>query len=854
MIKKLNVKSFGAIKDKDLSFEKNLNIIYGGNEAGKSTIHEALRSLLFGFSPAKLENHSYKPWDDSKIYLEGEIDTGKNISVTRKLADKPEGNVMFEGEIKAIANKALENVSHISKDIFKQVYAVTLDDMNNLSNRSMELVFDGLVENYGLDFLNAPSEVIKDIQSKENDIYRENRRGNYRVKEIDNEIREIKTEIRNSEKSVDEYFKSKIELEEINKIKKEKVSELCELNSRNSRLIELMDIFKQNKFLKELRDEIGFRQHSFNSLLDHIKSIKLLRGEIRSKDENLKMLKLDIEREILKVDFLDEGEKELLRKRPNYIIAKRYITNLRQIIRDIDYKKTIHSETILSRNMLGKELFSKDLSKYNMKFLESLDVISLKKYIDDEEKKSYINDDMSIFKMLTLPVLMTVLIIASLYLGYKQIAYITSIALSALLMKIYKDYKSDRRELSIYDANIELLLGELPVPRIFIETIDKSYFEKIFKLKEIHAQILKVETEIELLDEVKVDVWNKIVITLEDKRLSSEEVSIITLDTVLDEFIINVENIKIKELSRKSSEDRIKEIKDRYNDLLEEKENRSRVLDGKFEYAYDFFGIDHESLENLIIDELRVDKACEVEEALGSVLDIVSKIEDINSLESSGAEFSTSYLSNLKLKSSELIEELNIIENNVGKLNEKVENLYSTDKRDDLFASLKRLKTERGELMIKRAMLTTSRETISRYDKDFRDENQPDILKNTSDYFSIITDNKYEKVYMQSETNELILRSEFGEKSIDSGFSRGTREQLYFCFRLAIIKHLCDDTKHNLPIILDDIFVNWDFDRIKTLKKLLLEISKDRQIIMFTCHKSQLEAFLDKELTNTVIL
>lgn len=854
MIKKLNIKSFGAIKDKELSFEKNLNIIYGYNEAGKSTIHDALRSLLFGFSPAKLENHSYKPWDESKIFLEGEISTGKNISVSRKLSDKAEGNVVRDGAVKAIANKPLEDVAHVSKDVFKQVYAVTLDDMNSLSNRSMELVFDGLVENYGLDFLNAPSEVIKEIQSKENDIYRENRRGKYRVKDIDDEIKGINAEIRDSEKSVDEYFKSKLELEEIEKVKKVKMSELSEINDKNGRIIDLMDIVKQKKFLKELRSEINFRKHSFSSLLDHVKSIKQLRIEIKSKDENLKMLKSDIEREILKTDVLDQDEKEILRKRPNHIIARSYITKLRRIISDRDYKKGIQYENVSSRKLLERELFSKELNKIEIKTLELLDVISLKSYIEDEYKNSDVNYESGIFKALAVPAVMTVLILASLYFAYTQIAYLVSVVLSALLMKIYKDYKADKRKICVFDAKIDLLLGELPVPRVFIENIDISYFEKVFRLRDIQTQISRMKSEIQFLDEEKDQAWGKIVMKLEDKRLLSEEVSIITLNTILDEFAINVENIKLKELSKKSSEDRMKEISDRYSDLLEEKEKQSKALKGKFDYAYDTFGIDREALENLIIDELRVDKACEVEASLNAMLDIVSKTEEIKSLESSGALFSASYLSNLKLRSSELIEELSSIENNVGTLNEKVKNLYSTDKRDDLFASLKEFKTEREEIMIKRAMLTTTRETISRFDKDFRDENQPDILKNTSEYFAIITDNKYEKVYMQSETNELILRSEFGEKSIDSGFSRGTKEQLYFCFRLAIIKHLCDEEKHNLPIILDDIFVNWDFDRIKNLKKLILEISKERQIIMFTCHKSQLEAFSDEQLINTVIL
>jgi uncharacterized protein YhaN len=220
-------------------------------------------------------------------------------------------------------------------------------------------------------------------------------------------------------------------------------------------------------------------------------------------------------------------------------------------------------------------------------------------------------------------------------------------------------------------------------------------------------------------------------------------------------------------------------------------------------------------------------------------------------LKNDGVSFSPDYINQLKLKSNDIIEQINLLENNSGNLKEKINNLFLVDKRDDLFADLKALKKEREELMIKRSIISVAKDLIISFDKEFKDENQPDILKNTSHYFSIVTDNKYEKVYMKSDTNELMLKSEFGEKSIEEGFSRGTKEQLYFCFRLAIIKHMHDKKSYNLPIILDDIFVNWDLKRLSNLKNLMLEISKERQVIMFTCHKSQLDLFGSSDLVNT---
>ena len=37
-IKKLKINGFGKLKDKSIELEDNINIIYGKNEAGKSTL------------------------------------------------------------------------------------------------------------------------------------------------------------------------------------------------------------------------------------------------------------------------------------------------------------------------------------------------------------------------------------------------------------------------------------------------------------------------------------------------------------------------------------------------------------------------------------------------------------------------------------------------------------------------------------------------------------------------------------------------------------------------------------------------------------------------------------------------
>ena len=84
----LHIDGFGKFHDRTISFNDGINIIYGKNEAGKSTLHTFIRGMLFGIErgrgrAAKNDLYTkYEPWETSGTY-EGWLRLEKDGTIYR---------------------------------------------------------------------------------------------------------------------------------------------------------------------------------------------------------------------------------------------------------------------------------------------------------------------------------------------------------------------------------------------------------------------------------------------------------------------------------------------------------------------------------------------------------------------------------------------------------------------------------------------------------------------------------------------------------------------------------------------------------------------------------------------------
>ena len=115
-------------------------------------------------------------------------------------------------------------------------------------------------------------------------------------------------------------------------------------------------------------------------------------------------------------------------------------------------------------------------------------------------------------------------------------------------------------------------------------------------------------------------------------------------------------------------------------------------------------------------------------------------------------------------------------------------------------------------------------------------ENQPETLQRASVFLSQMTETRYRRVWTPIKEQTLLVEDASGRSWRIEELSRGTREQLFLSLRLAIVQR---STKQGicLPLVLDDVLVNFDTQRAQAACRTLHTFAEETsQVLLLTCH------------------
>lgn len=147
------------------------------------------------------------------------------------------------------------------------------------------------------------------------------------------------------------------------------------------------------------------------------------------------------------------------------------------------------------------------------------------------------------------------------------------------------------------------------------------------------------------------------------------------------------------------------------------------------------------------------------------------------------------------------------------------------------------LEEELRETLRRYIVAGASRLVLRRTLKRYEDERQPAVLEAAGAHFARITGGRYVRLAVDSSAELPSVRAirADGTAAGPDELSRGTAEQLYLCLRLALAESFAGRYVA-LPIVLDDVLVNFDPERQAAVARELAAAAERHQVILLTCH------------------
>lgn len=136
--------------------------------------------------------------------------------------------------------------------------------------------------------------------------------------------------------------------------------------------------------------------------------------------------------------------------------------------------------------------------------------------------------------------------------------------------------------------------------------------------------------------------------------------------------------------------------------------------------------------------------------------------------------------------------------------------------------------------------LELARSVLSQAEGEMRQSFGPLLNQKTGDLLRRLTGGKYDRVLINKNLELSVQENQSVMSRPWQSLSSGTVDQSYLALRLAISELL--DEK-NLPVLLDDVLIQYDDRRTQLAVEFLAEYSHQRQVLFFTCHGQLIKQF-----------
>ena len=127
-------------------------------------------------------------------------------------------------------------------------------------------------------------------------------------------------------------------------------------------------------------------------------------------------------------------------------------------------------------------------------------------------------------------------------------------------------------------------------------------------------------------------------------------------------------------------------------------------------------------------------------------------------------------------------------------------------------------------------------DTLRSADAELQSRFSPELGRVAAEYMAQMTGGRYTDVLINRDFSALTRTSSDAVARESEYLSAGTLDLLYLAVRLAVCE-LALPEGESCPLIIDDALVNLDETRQEQAMKLLAQIAKERQVILFSCRE-----------------
>lgn len=886
-LREIHIDGFGVFNNKRVTgLKPGLNIVYGKNEFGKTTLLEFIRRILFGFPTKKDKTNLYTPVNGGSMggSLKVELQNGEGLVISRTPGTHG-GDVRISTPQEVLRGQDVLNhvLGNASKDIYRNIYAFTLDELNDFNSLSGDEVKNRIYgAGLGLGNLSLKN-IEKDLENLCAQIFRP--RGSCQLNDLLDKIKANEQTILSIQKNLTLYDELQSQHKKMLDTKIAVQNSLQDLESAKRILENQIHLYEDavqyleaKDKLKSLEDFSQFPENGLNNLESLLHQKESLEHRLNEEQESLSILKRSLEKlrvnhELLKYEesinrlrqstqsinsaLQDSGKVQIEREDLDMQIAD----EIKSIDRNWDEKTLLDFDLTEAEKDQIDHFFEEfeSLRKEQDLFLDRLE--SHRRVKAEEQSKGWnIPEWLKQFHygftgtgivgvilggyLVNIPLLTAAILIVGggIFLFKKILEEKNSFSKEDMAEKnLSLQYEKKKQELNEKFEEWRDWLKQRKLDPGIAPITTKNIAKTARQIKTMISQRGRLDERIVQMQGTMKEASDCIASLshlVDNVSLQNEiPINIEALCKAFDESKANRERSTLLEKQHNEQNEKISRLEEQLQNSSNKIENFIRSVgatDPKDFYAKQTAFETYKALKNTVEQKRGI-----IHSNVGLGQHFDQFLEDI---QSTPLEEIKQKLGIRLTEYSELQETREQLLQDIGETRNELEKLASNN---DLVARQNELETQKQELKALaetwasyRSAIVLIEEAKKRYEKT----RQPGVIRAAENLFAEITGGNYGHIIKSIDSDDILIENDRHKRKGVQEMSRGTLEQLYLAMRFGLIEEY-ESRSEPLPAVLDDVFVNFDDERDQRLIKILNQFGQQRQVIVLTCHQRYLEAY-----------